>query len=122
MGDLQEEAHGRIRAPVGSQSDSETSYQAEVTLLENGLWSSSSCSCPDAKKNKKHKGDCKHVLALVLKAAGLFKDDCVELFGEEEREELEATMTRKAKFQVSFSLKLPWFRALGQKRHHDPSG
>ena len=99
MGDLHEETDGRIRAQIKSQFDSEQSYEVEVTLLENGLWSFSSCSCPDGQKNKKNKGDCKHALALVLKAAGL---DGVELSGKEEKEELEATMTLKAKFQASF--------------------
>lgn len=64
MGVLEEDVHGRIRAQVESQSNSDRYYRAEVTQNENGLWNSSSCSCPDAKKLK---GECKHVLAVYSK-------------------------------------------------------
>lgn len=62
VGALNEHANGKIDATVqGSEP-----YSVTAVLLDDGLWDTTTCSCPDGTRTG---GKCKHVAAVLLKAA-----------------------------------------------------
>ena len=62
MGELHERDEGKIEAQVEGTEN----YEVSAVLLDDGLWKETKCSCPDGLRTD---GKCKHVAAVLLKAA-----------------------------------------------------